>query len=122
MNRQPSLPIGGQSQLKGDVQAIEIKDLTFTYEDSENGVQHISLVAKRNFPIMLVGESGAGKSTIAHIIGGFLTAPKGSVTIDGLDLCDIDIEWWRQQITYVSQHPHIMKAPCVRFYPWHGCK
>ena len=37
---------------------------------------------------MLVGESGAGKSTIAHIIGGFLTAPKGSVTIDGLDLCD----------------------------------
>ena len=110
MNRQPSLPIGGQSQLKGKVQAIEIKDLTFTYEDSENGVQHISLVAKRNFPIMLVGESGAGKSTIAHIIGGFLTAPKGSVTIDGLDLCDIDIEWWRQQITYVSQHPHIMKG------------
>lgn len=110
MNRQPSLPIGGQSQLKGKVQAIEIKDLTFTYEDSENGVQHISLEAKRNFPIMLVGESGAGKSTIAHIIGGFLTAPKGSVTIDGLDLCDIDIEWWRQQITYVSQHPHIMKG------------
>ena len=59
---------------------------------------------------MLVGESGAGKSTIAHIIGGFLTAPKGTVTIDGLDLCDIDIEWWRQQITYVSQHPHIMKG------------
>lgn len=110
MNRQPSLPIGGQSQLKGKVQAIEIKDLTFTYEDSENGVQHISLEAKRNSPIMLVGESGAGKSTIAHIIGGFLTAPIGSVTIDGLDLCDIDIEWWRQQITYVSQHPHIMKG------------
>ena len=110
MNRQPSLSIGGQSQLKGKVQAIEIKDLTFTYADSENGVQHISLEAKRNSPIMLVGESGAGKSTIAHIIGGFLTAPKGSVTIDGLDLCDIDIEWWRQQITYVSQHPHIMKG------------
>ena len=110
MNRQPSLPVGGQSQLHGDIQAIEIKDLTFTYKDSENGIQHISLEAKRNYPIMLVGESGAGKSTIAHIIGGFLTAPKGSVTIDGLDLCDIDIEWWRQQITYVSQHPHIMKG------------
>lgn len=110
MNRQHSLPVGGQYQLKGDIQAIEIKDLTFTYEDSENGVQHISLEAKRNSPIMLVGESGAGKSTIAHIIGGFLTAPKGTVTIDGLDLCDIDIEWWRQQITHVSQHPHIMKG------------
>ena len=110
MNRQPSLPVGGQSKLQGPIQAIEIKDLTFTYEDSENGVQHISLAAKRNSPIMLVGESGAGKSTIAHIIGGFLTAPKGAVTIDGLDVCDIDIDWWRQQITYVSQHPHIMKG------------
>ena len=110
MNRQPSLPVGGQSKLQGPIQAIEIKDLTFTYEDSENGVQHISLEAKRNSPIMLVGESGAGKSTIAHIIGGFLTAPKGTVAIDGLDVCDIDIEWWRQQITYVSQHPHIMKG------------
>ena len=110
MNRQPSLPVGGKSKLQGPIQAIEIKDLTFTYEGSENGVQHISLVAKRNSPIMLVGESGAGKSTIAHIIGGFLTAPKGAVTIDGLDVCNIDIEWWRQQITYVSQHPHIMKG------------
>ena len=110
MNRQPSLPVGGKSKLQGPIQAIEIKDLTFTYEDSENGVQHISLEAKRNSPIMLVGESGAGKSTIAHIIGGFLTAPKGTVAIDGLDVCDIDVEWWRQQITYVSQHPHIMKG------------
>ena len=110
MNRQPSLPVGGQSKLQGPIQAIEIKDLTFTYEDSENGVQHISLVAKRNSPIMLVGESGAGKSTIAHIIGGFLTAPKGAVVIDGLDVCDIDVEWWRHQIIYVSQHPHIMKG------------
>ena len=84
MNRQPSLPVGGKSKLQGPIQAIEIKDLTFTYEDSENGVQHISLEAKRNSPIMLVGESGAGKSTIAHIIGGFLTAPKGAVVIDQL--------------------------------------
>ena len=110
MNRQPSLPVGGKSKLQGPIQDIEIKDLTFTYEDSENGVQHISLEAKRNSPIMLVGESGAGKSTIAHIIGGFLTAPKGAVVIDGLDVCDIDVEWWRHQITYVSQHPHIMKG------------
>ena len=110
MNRQPSLPVGGQSKLQESIQAIEIKDLTFTFEGSENGIQHISLEAKRNSPIMLVGESGAGKSTIAHIIGGFLTAPKGTVAIDGLDVCDIDIDWWRQQITYVSQHPHIMKG------------
>ena len=47
---------------------------------------------------------------LAHIVGGFLQAPKGTVTIDGIDICDLDINWWRQQIIYVSQHPHIMKG------------
>ncbi|MDU8007768.1 MAG: ATP-binding cassette domain-containing protein, partial [Veillonella sp.] len=110
MNRPQSLPLGGDSKLEKSIQEIAIKDLTFTYENSENGVHHITLEAERNVPIMLVGESGAGKSTIAHIIGGFLQAPKGTVTIDGIDICDLDIDWWRQQITYVSQHPHIMKG------------
>ena len=110
MNREPSLPVGGTTRLDGSVEHIEIKDLTFTYENSDNGVRHITLEAKRNAPIMLVGESGAGKSTIAHIVGGFLQAPRGTVTVDGHDICDLNIDWWRQQITYVSQHPHIMKG------------
>ena len=110
MNREPSLPVGGTTRLDGSVECIEIKDLTFTYKNSDNGVRHITLEAKRNAPIMLVGESGAGKSTIAHIVGGFLQAPHGTVTVDGHDICDLIIDWWRQQITYVSQHPHIMKG------------
>ena len=110
MNREPSLPIGGTTRLDGSAEHIEIKDLTFTYKNSDNGVRHITLEAKRNAPIMLVGESGAGKSTIAHIVGGFLQAPRGTVTVDGHDICDLNIDWWRQQITYVSQHPHIMKG------------
>ena len=110
MNREPSLPVGGTARLDDSVEHIEIKDLTFTYKNSDNGVRHIALEAKRNAPIMLVGESGAGKSTIAHIVGGFLQAPRGTVTVDGHDICDLHIDWWRQQITYVSQHPHIMKG------------
>ena len=110
MNREPSLPVGGTTRLDGSVEHIEIKDLTFTYKNSDNGVRHITLEAKRNAPIMLVGESGAGKSTIAHIVGGFLQVPHGTVTVDGHDICDLNIDWWRQQITYVSQHPHIMKG------------
>ena len=110
MNREPSLPVGGTTRLDGSVEHIEIKDLTFTYKNSDNGVRYITLEAKRNAPIMLVGESGAGKSTIAHIVGGFLQAPRGTVTVDGHDICNLNIDWWRQQITYVSQHPHIMKG------------
>ena len=39
-----------------------------------------------------------------------MQAPRGTVTVDGHDICDLNIDWWRQQITYVSQHPHIMKG------------
>ena len=70
MNREPSLPVGGTTRLDSSIEHIEIKDLTFTYKNSDNGVRQITLEAKRNAPIMLVGESGAGKSTIAHIVGG----------------------------------------------------
>ena len=110
MNTPIALPRGGNCRIQGTIESIRLDNLNYTYPETSNGIKHITLQVCRNKPIMLVGESGAGKSTIAHIIGGFLTAPKGAVTIDGLDVCNIDIEWWRQQITYVSQHPHIMKG------------
>ena len=47
----------------------------------------------------------------------FLQAPRGTVTVDGHDICDLNIDWWRQQITYVSQHPHIMKGTLREVYP-----
>ncbi len=59
---------------------------------------------------MLVGESGAGKSTIATYCRRVLASAACTVTVDGHDICDLNIDWWRQQITYVSQHPHIMKG------------
>ena len=67
MNREPSLPVGGTTRLDGSVEHIEIKDLTFTYKNSDNGVRHITLEAKRNAPIMLVGEVGRA-SPLLHIL------------------------------------------------------
>ena len=59
---------------------------------------------------MLVGESGAGKSTIAHIIGAFLEAPPHSVYINDTDLSSCSMDWWRAQVTYISQKPHVMNG------------
>ena len=55
MQRPPYLQSGGESKLDKPIQEIAIKDLTFTYKNSENGVHHITLQAERNAPIMLVG-------------------------------------------------------------------
>ncbi|WP_282003736.1 thiol reductant ABC exporter subunit CydD [Veillonella denticariosi] len=110
MASQSLLPEGGSQCIDEPLQEISIDGLIFTYGEGKNGVHHISLQAHRDKPVMLVGESGAGKSTIAHIIGGFLKAPTGTVFVDGYDITELDIDWWRRQVVYVSQRPHLMKG------------
>lgn len=105
-----TLPKGGRLCITEPLEHIELQDLTYTYNGTDNGVHHISLIAKRNEPIMLVGESGAGKSTIGHLVAGFLEAPGQSIFINGMPMNDLSMDWWRSQIAYVSQKPHIMNG------------
>ena len=51
----------------------------------------------------LIGQSGSGKTTIADLILGLYSADSGAVTIDGIDIRDIDIAKWRSMIGYVAQ-------------------
>jgi ATP-binding cassette subfamily C protein CydD len=60
--------------------------------------------------VALVGESGAGKSTILALLLGFVTPSAGRVTVDGVDLRELDIEEWRRQIAWVPQRPHLFAA------------
>lgn len=60
--------------------------------------------------VALVGESGAGKSTIFALLLRFVTPSTGRVTVDGVDLGELDIEEWRRQIAWVPQRPHLFAA------------
>ncbi|MCI7692984.1 MAG: thiol reductant ABC exporter subunit CydD [Veillonella caviae] len=118
MNKPSSLPTGGNQHIAAPLQEITFNNLTYTYDGTENGIRNISFTVKRNEPLLLVGESGAGKSTIAHLLGGFLQAPKGSILVNTYDINDLSLDWWRNQIAYVSQKPHIMKGSlrdCITF-------
>lgn len=53
----------------------------------------------------LVGESGCGKSTIMQLLLRFYDPDEGSITLDGYDLRELDLEWLRKQIGYVGQEP-----------------
>lgn len=108
MNTPIVLPRGGNCRIQGTIESIRLDNLNYTYPETSNGIKHITLQACRNKPIMLVGESGAGKSTIARILGAFLEAPSNSVYVNDIDLSTCSMDWWRTQVTYVSQKPHVM--------------
>ena len=108
MNVPIVLPRGGNCSIDGTIESIRIDNLNYTYPETNNGIKDITLQVYRNKPIMLVGESGAGKSTIARILGAFIEAPRHSVYVNDIDLSTCSMDWWRTQVTYVSQKPHVM--------------
>ena len=108
MNVPIVLPRGGNCSIDGTIESIRIDNLNYTYPETSNGIKDITLQVYRNKPIMLVGESGAGKSTIARILGAFLEDPPHSVYVNDIDLSTCSMDWWRTQVTYVSQKPHVM--------------
>ncbi|HEY1365466.1 MAG TPA: thiol reductant ABC exporter subunit CydD [Gaiellaceae bacterium] len=55
--------------------------------------------------VALVGESGAGKSTVASVLLRLTDSTAGRVTVGGLDLASCDTEAWRRQLAWVPQHP-----------------
>jgi thiol reductant ABC exporter CydD subunit len=60
--------------------------------------------------VALVGESGAGKSTVASLLLGFLTPVAGRISVGGVDLAECDAEAWRRLIAWVPQHPTLLRG------------
>jgi len=75
----------------------------FEYDKSHPVLQGLNLTVKAGETIAIVGESGAGKSTILNLVTGFYTATDGKVLIDGKDLCKIDLTSYRKHIAVVPQ-------------------
>ena len=60
--------------------------------------------------VALVGESGAGKSTVAGLLLGLLAPTAGTVTVGGVDLAACQVDAWRRLIAWVPQHPALLRA------------
>ena len=87
--------------------AIELRDVTFGYEPGRPVLHDVSMRIEPGETVAFVGETGAGKSTIARLLARFHDPDTGSVTIDGHDLRTVDIASLRSQLGVVPQEPFL---------------
>ena len=94
--------------LEGDV---EFKDVSFRYPDGEEFVlEHFNLKVPKGTNVAIVGETGAGKSTLVNLVCRFFEPTMGEVLIDGRDARDRSQLWLHSNIGYVLQTPHLFSG------------
>jgi len=87
--------------------SIELKDVHFSYPSRPDTkvMDGYSLTVDAGTTVALVGASGSGKSTAIQLVERFYDPESGSVTLDGIDLKELNVKWLRDQIGLVGQEP-----------------
>ncbi|MDR1399307.1 MAG: ABC transporter ATP-binding protein/permease [Treponema sp.] len=87
---------------------VEFKDVTFRYSDGkENVLEHFNLHVNAGTYIAIVGETGAGKSTLVNLVCRFFEPTGGAILIDGYDYRERSQLWLHSALGYVLQSPHL---------------
>ncbi|MEI7985253.1 MAG: ABC transporter ATP-binding protein [Armatimonadota bacterium] len=82
---------------------IVFDNVSFIYPDGTPALHNVSFVVEPGTSLALVGPSGAGKSTIADLFLRFYEPSDGKITVDDVDIKDLDVKWLRSQIGVVPQ-------------------
>ena len=86
---------------------IQLKDIDYAYPERGKALQRFNLTIPANKRTALVGYSGAGKSTVANMLLGFIQPQQGEIRINGCTIDEIGIENWRKAIAWMPQRPHL---------------
>ena len=90
---------------KGQIRGrVALADVSFTYPGAARpALEHVSLAVEPGQTVALVGPSGAGKTTLCNLVARFYDPTEGRVTLDGIDLRDIEVENYRGLLGIVEQ-------------------
>ncbi|WP_392486016.1 ABC transporter ATP-binding protein [Haloimpatiens sp. FM7315] len=82
---------------------IDIKDVTFKYNDKESVLSNLNLSVSEGETLALVGPSGGGKTTLCHLIPRFYEVTKGNIFIDSQNIKEVTLKSLRENIGVVQQ-------------------
>lgn len=93
--------------IKGDV---EFKHVDFKYKNGQEVLKDFNLKVEAGKTVAIVGETGAGKSTIVNLLCRFYEPTGGELLIDGLDYRKRSLGWLHSKLGYVLQAPHLFEG------------
>jgi ATP-binding cassette subfamily C protein LapB len=103
-------PKGGEA-IEGVVPAeIELRDVTFAYDDQEPLLHKLSLRIAPGEAVAITGCNGVGKSTLLKLLAGYLHPDSGEILIDGRAIGAYDLSSLRRQIAYLPQHTTLFEG------------
>jgi subfamily B ATP-binding cassette protein MsbA len=94
----------GKALLKRSKGDIKFKDVSFGYNNDTITLKNINLEINAGETIALVGSTGSGKTTIIQLLSRFYTPSHGNITVDGIDISELEINSLRSQISFVDQN------------------
>ena len=84
---------------------IEFRNVSFSFDRTKKVLKDINLTIEPGDVVGIVGTTGSGKSTLINLLLRYYDHYEGEITIDGVDIRDIDMEYYRSCIGYVQQEP-----------------
>jgi len=92
------------------IESVEFQDINFSYNENEPVLQNFNLKVQEGESIALVGETGAGKSTIVSLLSRFYEPTSGKILVNGLDYRERSLHWLQSNLGIVLQTPFLFNG------------